>query len=215
MAAWSHRQAVGFSRFKHPQHPLLPNPTPLQVGDRSTAGSWNTSDVARFVPERFEIRQSHLVLRAIRGTLRVDDVVKCCYRHPSYPPAQPAMLMPTVAVINALPVSNDLISTRFLGRGNRLLVRFSDFVPFEFVRLIVASTPQVVGTGYADAQGNVEFTGTFPIGLEPGDHRLIVFAPTSGRGASQSIYAIRRRTRRDLNPVCGNDSGSGWATVRS
>lgn len=108
-------------------------------------------------------------------------------------------------------------------------MRFSGFVPFEFVRLIVASTPQVVGTGYADAQGNVELTGTLPIDLEPGDHRLIVFAPTSGRGASQSIsveatqlpatgvnspltlgitllaigtaiYAIRRRTRSDLNP---------------
>lgn len=136
--------------------------------------------------------------------------------------------MPTVDVINALPVSNDLISTRFLGRGNRLFVRFSGFVPFEFVRLIVASTPQVVGSGYADAQGDVELTGTLPLDLAPGDHRLVVHAPTSGRGASQSIsvevpqlpatgvnsslvlsmtliaigtafYAVRRRTR-ELRP---------------
>jgi LPXTG-motif cell wall-anchored protein len=137
--------------------------------------------------------------------------------------------VPTIDVINALPVSTDLSATSSLALGTAVSVRFSGFDPFEFVQLIVASTPQVVGSGYADAQGDVLLTGTLPMDLAPGDHRLVVYAPTSGKGASQSIsvaaaqlpatgvnsslvlgmmliaigvviYGVRRRTRRDLDP---------------
>jgi LPXTG-motif cell wall-anchored protein len=61
------------------------------------------------------------------------------------------------------------------------------FTPGEFVQLIVASTPQVIGSGFADAQGFVTLTGTIPVDLSSGSHTLAVFAPASGVGFKQPI----------------------------
>jgi LPXTG-motif cell wall-anchored protein len=61
------------------------------------------------------------------------------------------------------------------------------FAPGEFVQLIVASTPQVIGSGNADAQGFVTLTGTIPVNLSSGTHTLAVYAPASGTGFKQTI----------------------------
>jgi LPXTG-motif cell wall-anchored protein len=68
-----------------------------------------------------------------------------------------------------------------------ITVSFGGFTPFEYVQLIVASTPKVIGSGYANAQGVVTITGTLPNSLSSGSHTLAVYAPKSGIGFSQTI----------------------------
>ncbi len=88
----------------------------------------------------------------------------------------------------ALPLATTpLIADNSLSAGGEVSVTFSGFVPGEFVQLIVASTPQVIGSGYADAQGVVTLTGNIPAGLAAGNHTLAVYAPVSGIGFKQPI----------------------------
>jgi len=74
-----------------------------------------------------------------------------------------------------------------LTTGSEITVTFGGFTPFEFVQLIVASTPQVIGSGYADASGVVTISGILPSSLAAGNHTLAVYAPVSGIGFSQPI----------------------------
>ena len=95
---------------------------------------------------------------------------------------------PAAAVVVALPLANPpLVADNSLAAGGEVSVTFSGFVPGEFVQLIVASTPQVIGSGYANAQGIVTLTGNIPIGLAAGNHTLAVYAPVSGIGFKQPI----------------------------
>jgi uncharacterized repeat protein (TIGR02543 family) len=95
---------------------------------------------------------------------------------------------PAAAVVVALPLANTpLVADNSLSAGGEVSVTFSGFVPGEFVQLIVASTPQVIGSGYADAQGVVTLTGDIPAGLAAGNHTLAVYAPVSGIGFKQPI----------------------------
>lgn len=71
--------------------------------------------------------------------------------------------------------------------GGQVVVTFGGFTPFEYVQLIVASTPQVIGSGYADAQGVVTLSGNLPADLASGAHTVAVYAPASGVGFSQPI----------------------------
>jgi LPXTG-motif cell wall-anchored protein len=68
------------------------------------------------------------------------------------------------------------------------------------VQLIVASTPQVIGSGYADAQGVVTLRGNLPSNLASGNHTLAVFAPVSGVGFTQPITVSQ-----PLLPATGSD----------
>ena len=87
-----------------------------------------------------------------------------------------------------MPLANlPLVADNSLAPGGEVSVTFSGFVPGEFVQLIVASTPQVIGSGYANAQGIVTLTGNIPIGLAAGNHTLAVYAPVSGIGFKQPI----------------------------
>jgi hypothetical protein len=95
---------------------------------------------------------------------------------------------PTESVVVALPVANTpLVANNSLSAGTELTITAGGFTPGEFVQLIVASTPQVIGSGYADAQGFVTLTGTIPVDLTSGNHTLAVFAPASGAGFKQPI----------------------------
>jgi LPXTG-motif cell wall-anchored protein len=95
---------------------------------------------------------------------------------------------PTESVVLALPVSNTpLVANNSLSAGTELTITVGGFTPGEFVQLIVASTPQVIGSGFADAQGFVTLTGTIPVDLASGSHTLAVFAPASGAGFKQPI----------------------------
>ncbi len=95
---------------------------------------------------------------------------------------------PAESVVVALPLANTpLVADNSFAAGGVVSITFSGFVPGEFVQLIVASTPQVIGSGYANAQGVVTLTGSIPAGLAVGNHTLAVYAPVSGIGFKQPI----------------------------
>jgi uncharacterized repeat protein (TIGR02543 family) len=103
-----------------------------------------------------------------------------------------AVTPPAVAVVVALPLaSTPLVANKPLSAGGEVSVTFSGFVPGEFVQLIVASTPRVIGSGYADSKGVVTLTGNMPTGLASGRHTLAVYAAVSGIGFKQRITVTR------------------------
>ena len=55
------------------------------------------------------------------------------------------------------------------------------------MQAIVASTPQVIGSGHADARGVVTLRGNLPVTLASDNHILAVNLPISGVGFTQPI----------------------------
>ena len=103
-------------------------------------------------------------------------------------PTTTTVAPPAESVVVALPLANTpLVADNSFAAGGEVSVTFSGFVPGEFVQLIVASTPQVIGSGYANAQGVVTLSGNIPAGLAVGNHTLAVYAPVSGIGFKQPI----------------------------
>ena len=95
---------------------------------------------------------------------------------------------PAESVILNLPQSSQpLLADTALSVGEQVAIEFDGFVPGEFVQLIVASTPQVIATGFADSLGRVRLTGSLPSELASGQHSLALYAPGSGRGVRQPI----------------------------
>ena len=108
---------------------------------------------------------------------------------------------PALATVQALPVApTPIIADATISTGEEITISFGGFTPFEFVQLIVASTPQVIGSGYADAQGVVTLRGNLPSNLASGNHTLAVFAPVSGVGFTQPITVSQ-----PLLPATGSD----------
>ena len=103
---------------------------------------------------------------------------------------------PAVAVVAALPLAKTpLVADKPLSASGEVSVTFSGFVPGEFVQLIVASTPQVIGSGYADSKGVVTLTGKMPASLASGNHTLAVYAPVSRIGFKQPITVVHMTVR--------------------
>ena len=99
---------------------------------------------------------------------------------------------PSESVVVGLPrAETPLVPDNSLSTGGEVTVTFGGFTPFEYVQLIIASTPQVIGSGYADAQGVVTISGNLPATLRSGRHTLAVYAPVSGVGFSQPITVSR------------------------
>ena len=95
---------------------------------------------------------------------------------------------PALSIVKALPKApKPIVAEASIATSEAISVSFGGFKPFEFVQLIVASTPKVIGSGYANAQGVVTITGTLPNSLSSGSHTLAVYAPKSGIGFSQAI----------------------------
>ena len=95
---------------------------------------------------------------------------------------------PSESVVVGLPrAETPLVPDNSLATGGEVTVTFGGFTPFEYVQLIIASTPQVIGSGYANAQGFVTISGNLPATLRSGNHTLAVYAPVSGVGFSQPI----------------------------
>jgi LPXTG-motif cell wall-anchored protein len=108
---------------------------------------------------------------------------------------------PALATVQALPAApTPIIADATISTGEEITVSFGGFTPFEFVQLIVASTPQVIGSGYANAQGVVTLSGNLPSNLASGNHTLAVFAPVSGVGFTQPITVSQ-----PLLPATGSD----------
>jgi hypothetical protein len=108
------------------------------------------------------------------------------YRIPAPPPVEsvPDSSVPDSSVPV---VEGGLTTDTSFSSGEAVSVTYGGFQPNEFVQLIVASTPQVIGSGYADANGFVTLTGEIPSSLAGGNHTLAVFAPESGIGFTQPI----------------------------
>ena len=95
---------------------------------------------------------------------------------------------PAIDIIKALPVVEaGLTADTSFSSGEAVTVTYGGFQPNEFVQLIVASTPQIIGSGYADANGFVTLTGEIPSSLAGGNHTLAAYAPESGIGFAQPI----------------------------
>ena len=95
---------------------------------------------------------------------------------------------PSLSTITGLQLATrPLVSNNTLSLGQSLRVSYGGFTPGELVQLVVASTPQVIGSGYANASGVVTLTGSVPNNLGAGKHTLAVYAPVSKKGFRQPI----------------------------
>ena len=95
---------------------------------------------------------------------------------------------PVESVVLELPTSpTPLIPDTTLSLGEPVTLEFGGFVPGEFVQLIVASTPRIISSGYADSEGKNRLSGSLPTDLAAGEHSLALYAPESGRGVRQPI----------------------------
>ena len=95
---------------------------------------------------------------------------------------------PAESVVMGLPrAGTPLVADDSYAPGDDVTLTFSGFEAGEFVQLIVASTPQVISSGFANSQGVVTLSGKMPADLAAGNHTLAVYAPGRGVGFSQPI----------------------------
>ena len=115
----------------------------------------------------------------------------------------PSSIVPVAeSVVLELPVATTpMVVDGSFSAGADVTVTVSGFAANEYVQMIVASTPQVIGSGHADARGEVTLRGTLPANIASGSHTLAVYAPGSGTGFRQSITVSRPSL-----PVTGGDS---------
>ena len=115
----------------------------------------------------------------------------------------PTQSAPALSTVIGLPLATrPLVGNSALSLGQPLTVSYGGFTPGELVQLVVASTPQVIGSGYANASGFVTLTGALPRNLGAGKHTLAMFAPVSKKGFRQPITV----TKSEL-PVTGSTNG--------
>lgn len=74
--------------------------------------------------------------------------------------------------------------------GGQLAGTAGGFEPGEDVVATLYSTPRVLGTLAADAEGQVQFSFPVPADLEPGDHRLELVGQQSGRTVSIDVEVL-------------------------
>ena len=98
---------------------------------------------------------------------------------------------PAPAVLEALPeATTPLIPSGQATAGYGIAVSSAGFVAGEEVHLIVMSTPQIIDTGTADANGIATLSGVIPVDLAVGTHTIAVYAPESGAGFRQNITVV-------------------------
>ena len=116
---------------------------------------------------------------------------------------------PALSTVQALPTApTPIVADTSISIGEEISVSFGGFTPFEFVQLVVASTPQVIGSGYANAQGVVTLSGNLPSNLSAGNHTLALYAPGSGVGFTQPI-SVSQPTL----PATGSDGNGNLYVV--
>ena len=79
-----------------------------------------------------------------------------------------------------------LVSQRSVRTGDTVTIVSRRFAAGTRVRLVVASEPQVLGSGVAGADGSVTVSGVIPVDLSPGEHTLAVI-DENGFGFRQTI----------------------------
>ena len=106
-------------------------------------------------------------------------------------PTTTAPTPPAAAVLEGLPeATTPLISSGRATAGYGIGVSSAGFVAGEVVHLIVMSTPQVIDTGRADADGIATLSGVLPVDLAVGTHTIVVYAPESGAGFRQEVTVV-------------------------
>ena len=100
----------------------------------------------------------------------------------------PESSVPSLATLLALPRAM-LLDTPEVMVGSTIEVTVGGFTAGDTVRLVVASTPQVLGSGLADASGSVTLSGVIPIDLAPGGHTIAAI-DAEGRGFRQTVTAF-------------------------
>jgi hypothetical protein len=85
-----------------------------------------------------------------------------------------------------LPEQSITPSIQFVA-GDSQTISVPGFVPGERVQIILASTPQLLASTTANADGVATATFVFPRDIE-GFHTLAIFAPVSARGMRQAIF---------------------------
>ena len=107
------------------------------------------------------------------------------------PPTTTVPTPPATAVLEALPeATTPLIPSGQATAGYGIGVSSAGFVAGEEVHLIVMSTPQIIDTGTADANGIATLSGVIPVDLAVGTHTIAVYAPESGAGFRQNITVV-------------------------
>ena len=100
---------------------------------------------------------------------------------------------PAASVLAALPqATTPLVPSGQVTAGYGIGVSSPGFVAGEEVQLIVMPTPQIIGTGTADAGGAATLSGVIPIDLADGTHTIVVYAPESGAGFRQEITVAQQ-----------------------
>ena len=100
---------------------------------------------------------------------------------------------PAASVLTALPeATTPLVPSGQVTAGYGIGVSSPGFVAGEEVQLIVMSTPQIIGTGTADAGGVATLSGVIPLDLADGTHTIVVYAPESGAGFRQEITVAQQ-----------------------
>jgi len=130
---------------------------------------------------------------------------------PSAPVVPDAVFAPSIGDIRALPLAG-LVDIASFAVGGSVQVTIGGFEPGSTVWLILASDPQVLGTGVANSAGSVTLRGTIPVDLAPGEHTLAVMDST-GTGLRQVITVTG-----SLLPAAGSGAvrwpiliiGFGW-----
>jgi hypothetical protein len=127
-------------------------------------------------------------------------------------PTQPTL---TAAMMNNLNVV-DLKAGAMGISGKKTTISYDGFLPSEFVEISIASTPRLLASVQADANGAISVEITLPADLF-GEHTLSVYAPISERGGKQTINLVPApvvdQILGSLPATGGNTTVLPWATL--
>jgi hypothetical protein len=127
-------------------------------------------------------------------------------------PTQPTL---TAAMMNNLNVV-DLKAGAMGISGKKTTISYEGFLPSEWVEVSIASTPRLLASVQADANGAISVEITLPADLI-GEHTLSVYAPISERGGKQTITLVPApvvdQILGSLPATGGNTTVLPWATL--
>jgi hypothetical protein len=93
--------------------------------------------------------------------------------------------------------------------GKTVTISYSGFLPYEWVEISIASTPRLLASVQADANGVISHEITLPEDLV-GEHTLSIFAPISERGGKQMITLVSAPA---VDQILGNLPATGGQTI--
>ena len=118
-------------------------------------------------------------------------------------------VVPTQPSLDAIAINNlaivDLQAGAMGISGKTTRITYSGFLPYEWVEISIASTPRLLASAQADAEGAISVEITLPEDLV-GEHTLSVFAPISERGGKQMITLVPAPV---VNQILGSIPATG------